>query len=179
MSPRLMASNHNTSGTMDLFMGEETVDLIEGLFLSRQEDPLVLEEKHRDTFFAATPDVRDETVARFAANRFRRTFRSLRPLCEDDPSTSDESLMPALSRRALDHKRLSMIDTGEPSSIPTAMSRSALASSRLTWICIAIQLIRQPSHPPCFKWLHRDLRHRRPAIPGITTEYMCDPAGPP
>jgi len=96
--------NHNASGVMDLFTGEETVELIEGLFLSRQEDPLVLEEKHRETFLAATPDVRDETVARFAANRFRRTFRLLRPLCEDDPSTSDESLMPALSRRSLDQK---------------------------------------------------------------------------
>jgi hypothetical protein len=58
---------------MDLFLGEETLDLIEGLFFSRQEDPLIFEDKFRDTFFAAKPDVRDETVARFAANRFRLT----------------------------------------------------------------------------------------------------------
>jgi hypothetical protein len=62
--------NHNTSGVIDLFLGEETIDLIEGVFFSRQEEPLNFEDKFRDTFFAAKPDVRDETVARFAANRF-------------------------------------------------------------------------------------------------------------
>lgn len=32
--------------------------------------------------FTPVPDVRDETVGRFAAGRFRRTYRSIRPLCE-------------------------------------------------------------------------------------------------
>jgi hypothetical protein len=98
--------NHNTSGPIDLIVGGETIDLIEGLFLSRQEEPLNFEEKFRDTFFAAKPDVRDETVARCAANRFRQTYRSLRPLCEDDPETSDESLLPDLSRDVLDSKAI-------------------------------------------------------------------------
>lgn len=104
VSATMKRINHNTSGVIDLFLGEETIDLIEGLFFSRQEEPLVFEDKFRDTFFAAKPDVRDDTVARFAANRFRRTYRSLRPLCEDNPATSDESLMPALSREFLDNK---------------------------------------------------------------------------
>src|SRR3546814_9344065 len=33
----------------------------------------------------AVPDVKDETVGRFAAGRFRKTFRSLRPLLDDRP----------------------------------------------------------------------------------------------
>jgi hypothetical protein len=98
--------NHNTSGPIDLIVGGETIDLIEGLFFSRQEEPLNFEEKFRDTFFAARPDVRDETVARFSANRFRQTYRSLRPMCEDNPETSDESLLPDLSRDVLDSKAI-------------------------------------------------------------------------
>jgi hypothetical protein len=105
VSATMKRINHNASGAMDLFIGEETVDLIESLFLSRQEDPLVLEDKYRDTLVGATPDVRDETVARFAANRFRRTYRTLRPLCEDgEELPSDQSLLPALSRASLDQK---------------------------------------------------------------------------
>ena len=37
------------------------------------------------------PDVRDETVARFGAARYRTTFRSIRPLLDDD--TLDELLL--------------------------------------------------------------------------------------
>src|SRR5208337_103020 len=104
VSATMKRINHNTSGAMDLFLGEENIDLIEGLYSSQQEDPLVFEDKFRDTFFAAKHDVRDQTVARFAANRFRRTYRSLRPMCEDTSTTSDESLLPALSRESLDNK---------------------------------------------------------------------------
>ena len=101
VSATMKRINQNTSGTIDLITGEETIDLIEGLFFGRQEEPLDFEDRFRDTFFAATPDVRDETVARFAANRFRRTFRSLRPLCEDalsasraDPTVAGSLLQP-------------------------------------------------------------------------------------
>jgi hypothetical protein len=104
VSAAMKRINHNTSGTLDLAMGQETVDLIENLFLSREDGMLDLGETHRDSSFAATPDVRDDTVARFLVNRFKKTFRSLRPLCEDDPKTSDESLLPSLSRSDLDRK---------------------------------------------------------------------------
>ena len=104
VSATMKRINHNASGTMDLVLGAETVDLVENLFLSREDGMLGLGESHRDSFFTATPDVRPETVARFLANRFKRTFRSLRPLCEDSPTSSDESLLPALSRSELDQK---------------------------------------------------------------------------
>ena len=104
VSATMKRINHNTSGTLDLTIGQETVDLIENLFLSREDGMLDLDKTHRDSFFAATPDVRDETVARFLANRFKKTFRSLRPLCEDYPRASDESLLPPLSQGELDQK---------------------------------------------------------------------------
>jgi len=104
VSATMKRINHNASGTMDLASGAETVDLVENLFLSREDGMLGLGESHRDSFFTATPDERPETVARFLANRFKRAFRSLRPLCEDNPQTSDESLLPALSRSELDQK---------------------------------------------------------------------------
>ena len=103
VSATMKRVNQNTSGAIDLIAGEETIDLIEGLFSFRQEEPLDFEDKFRDTFFAAKPDVRDETVARFAANRFRKTFRALRPLCVDDPDEG-YSLLPPLSRESLDSK---------------------------------------------------------------------------
>lgn len=98
--------NQNASGVIDLMVGEETIDLIEGLFNLREEPALDFEDRFRDTFLAAKPDIRDETVARFAANRFRRTFRSLRPLCPDAPEKSDESLLPAISHKSLDNKAI-------------------------------------------------------------------------
>lgn len=105
VSATMKRVNQNTSGVIDLIAGEETMDLIEGLFSFRQEEPLDFEDKFRDTFFAAKSDVRDETVARFAANRFRRTFRSLRPLCLDALNEPPEhSLLPALTRDSLDTK---------------------------------------------------------------------------
>lgn len=102
VSKTIQRINHNTSGAMDIFTGEETIDLIERLFFSQEEEPLDFADDFRDTFFTAKPDVRDETVARFAANRFRRTYRSLRPLCEDEQTPTDGSLLPTLSRESLD-----------------------------------------------------------------------------
>src|ERR1700722_1929244 len=81
VSAAMRRINHNTSGVIDFVVGEETVDLIDSLLSSRHEDPLDFKDNFRDTFFAAKPDVRDETVARFSANRFRQTYRSLRPMC--------------------------------------------------------------------------------------------------
>ena len=94
-------------------VGVETIDLIEGLFSMREERSLDFGDKFRDTFFAAKPDIRDETVARFAANRFRRTFRSLRPLSLDARETSDDSQLPPVSRKSLDNKALSVLPTAD------------------------------------------------------------------
>lgn len=106
VSESMKRINHNTSGAMDLFTGEETIDLIEGLFFSRLEEPIIFEDKFQDTFFAAKPDVRDETVARFSANRFRRTYRAIRPMCEDSSASAGGTLSPTITKDVLDNKAI-------------------------------------------------------------------------
>ena len=69
------------SGGFDAVGGLEILDKIQGL--TRQAEQL----KSGDALspFALVSDVRDATVMRFAAGRFRATYRSLRPLLEETP----------------------------------------------------------------------------------------------
>ena len=77
----------------DVAEGEAILDAIQGLLRSQQ----ALRRSPVDSgwAFSPVPDVREETVARFAANRFRLTYRSIRPLLEEkietDPITSTPS----------------------------------------------------------------------------------------
>ena len=73
------------SGGFDAIGGEEILDAVQGLM--RAQDAL-REEKDDGWRFSPVPDVRDEAVARFGAARYRTTFRSIRPLLDDD--TPDE-----------------------------------------------------------------------------------------
>jgi len=87
------------SGGFDAIGGEDILDAVQGLIRSQQR----YSEKRTETQgwqFSPIPDVRDASVARFAAARFRSTYRSLRPMLEerciqravDDEDDSDESL---------------------------------------------------------------------------------------
>ncbi|MBI4529621.1 MAG: RNA-directed DNA polymerase [Deltaproteobacteria bacterium] len=69
------------SGGFDAIGGEEILDSIQGLIRSQQA--LSQETDDSGWRFSPLPDVRDETVARFAAGRFRTTYRSIRPLLEE------------------------------------------------------------------------------------------------
>ena len=69
------------SGGFDAIGGEEILDSIQGLMRSQQA--LSDQQEESGWLFSPLPDVRDETVVRFAAARFRTTFRSIRPLLED------------------------------------------------------------------------------------------------
>jgi hypothetical protein len=72
------------SGGFDAIGGEEILLAIQGLVLSQKR--LGQEPVMQGWRYSPVPDVRDETVMRFAAGRFRSTFRSLRPLLEEaDP----------------------------------------------------------------------------------------------
>ncbi|MCD0458649.1 RNA-directed DNA polymerase [Roseiconus lacunae] len=73
--------NENTSGVMDVFLGGETLDLVEGLFYSTGSTRLNPGNRFQGTVLDLEPDVREQTVSRFAANRFRMIFRTLRPMC--------------------------------------------------------------------------------------------------
>ena len=98
------------SGGFDAVGGEEILDAIQGLSQSQERYSKDRTEE-QGWVLAPVPDVRDETVARFAAARYRSTYRSLRPLLEDrghpdkaggqnDSDDSDESSSTRSSRAA-------------------------------------------------------------------------------
>jgi len=79
------------SGGFDAIGGEDILNAVQGLIQSQQR----YSEQRIDGqswAFAPVTDVRDATVERFAAARFRSTYRSLRPLLADrvDPESSPE-----------------------------------------------------------------------------------------
>ena len=99
------------SGGFDALGGEEILDSIQGLMRVQEALNVGDDSGWR---LSPVPDVRDETVARFGAARYRTTFRSIRPLLEDDDTPDEESevgsgdtppggrLRVARTRRALD-----------------------------------------------------------------------------
>ena len=74
------------SGGFDALAGEEILDAIQGLMRAQEVLSVGDDSGWR---FSPVPDVRDETVARFGAARFRTTFRSIRPLFQDDDETEE------------------------------------------------------------------------------------------
>ena len=75
------------SGGFDALGGEEILDAIQGLMRAQEALSIGDDSGWR---LSPVPDVRDDTVARFGAARYRTTFRSIRPLLQDD-DTPDES----------------------------------------------------------------------------------------
>ena len=75
------------SGGFDALGGEEILDAIQGLMRAQQGLSAGDDSGWR---FSPVPDVRDDTVARFGAARYRTTYRSIRPLLQYD-ETPDES----------------------------------------------------------------------------------------
>jgi hypothetical protein len=74
------------SGGFDAIGGKEIIDAVQGLIRSQQRYSEQRTEG-QGWSFSPVPDVRDTTVARFAAARFRSTYRSLRPLLPDHGDT--------------------------------------------------------------------------------------------
>ena len=69
------------SGGFDALAGEEILEAIQGLM--RAQEALSVGDAS-GWRLSPVPDVRDETVARFSAARYRITYRSIRPLLYDD-----------------------------------------------------------------------------------------------
>jgi hypothetical protein len=86
-SAKMIRIQSAVSGGFDAIGGEEVLDAIQGLM--RSQDNLSLGAEDDGWVLSPLPDVRDETVARFAAARFRTTFRSIRPLLEDPEALDD------------------------------------------------------------------------------------------
>lgn len=85
-SDRMERIQSAVSGGFDVAGGEQILDAIQGLVRSQQALRREPTESIRSLY--PLPDVRDESVARFAAARFRTTYRSIRPLL-DEVSHSD------------------------------------------------------------------------------------------
>lgn len=91
-SRKMRRIDRGISGGFDAIAGGEILDAVQGLVRSQQRSL----ERHTEGegwSFSPVPDVRNATVARFAAWRFRSTYRSLRPLLadrEDAPVTGAE-----------------------------------------------------------------------------------------
>ena len=74
------------SGGFDALGGEEILGAIQGLMRTQESHSIEDDSGWR---LSPVPDVRDETVARFGAARYRTTFRSIRPLLQDDDAPGD------------------------------------------------------------------------------------------
>lgn len=85
-STRMKRIQTAVSAGFDALGGEEILDSIQSL-MRAQEALNVAEESGWP--LTPVPDVRDDTVARFAAARFRTAFRSIRPLLEDNGRTEE------------------------------------------------------------------------------------------
>ena len=72
------------SGGFDAIAGQDILDAVRDLM--RSQEALSRGADETGWRFSPLPDVRDETVARFAAARFRTTYRSIRPLLEEESS---------------------------------------------------------------------------------------------
>ena len=91
----------DASGVFDMLHGIELIAAIEGFFHTqkRYSTETKPEDVGRTGLLVGLSDMRDDTAARFAAGRFRQTFRSLRPILEGDnqgvgqaiPVTEEES----------------------------------------------------------------------------------------
>ena len=69
------------SGGFDAATGDEILAAIQALMRSQE---MLTQPDEVDWRMAPVADVRDATLARFAAGRFRSTFRSIRPLLQDE-----------------------------------------------------------------------------------------------
>lgn len=80
-SRKMERIQRSISGGFDAILGEEILDSIDGLIRSQSR---LSEPQKKDSYLALSPvtDVGDDTVARFAAGRYRKTVRSLRPLLD-------------------------------------------------------------------------------------------------
>lgn len=98
------------SGGFDVRSGEEIIQAIQGLIRVQEDLNVRLESGWS---LSPVPDVRDETVVRFAAARYRTTFRSIRPLLPEDGTVKElqdfeselsqpESLQKVQTRQQLD-----------------------------------------------------------------------------
>lgn len=108
---------NSVSGTFDAHKGCEIINAIEGFFhtqykYSQQENEYNRLNKRQENnrLLVGISDMRDDTATRFAANKFRRVYRSLRPLVgtdnifESNPEKSDILSDSLMTKQQLDER---------------------------------------------------------------------------
>jgi len=83
------------SGVFDMLHGTELIGAIEGFFHTQKRYSTENEGaiSGKTNLLVGMSDMRDDTAARFAAGRFRRTFRSLRPMLEREHTGIGQSVL--------------------------------------------------------------------------------------
>ena len=102
-SKKMERIQRQISGGMDAERAQAVLDSINGLVSSQRH--YSGHDGKEGWSLAPVPDVRDATVERFAAARFRRTFRSLRPLLVGPEAGADEeqlALLPGTTQSDID-----------------------------------------------------------------------------
>lgn len=93
-SHRMNRIQEGISGGFDAIEGAEILTAIEALISSQRrfEEPIP---QGQHWAWSIVPDTNDGTVKRFAAGRYRKTYRSIRPLLESrvDPDSDDLSIV--------------------------------------------------------------------------------------
>jgi len=100
---------NDISGTFDMLHGTELIGAIEGFFYTQKRYSQNKSQSQDSGLLVGMSDLRDDTASRFAAGRFRRTFRSLRPLleeesCENTDNTAKKRNKLILSKEQLDER---------------------------------------------------------------------------
>ena len=109
------------SGGFDAMEGERILDTVQSLIKS--QPAAFAEDDDSKWYLTPIPDVRDDTLARFCAGRFRTTYRSLRPLLDGADGQASGERASSRSQRQLDDQArsfaLTLIDrwVSDPSNI--------------------------------------------------------------
>ena len=105
-SERMKRVQEAVSGPFGIAEGWVLLDMIQGLVRSQQDLGRTQSDSGWD--FSPKSDVREERVARFAANRFRTTYRFIRPLFEDRRSAGESGKTDGESGEADSESELSL-----------------------------------------------------------------------
>ncbi|QDT48911.1 Reverse transcriptase (RNA-dependent DNA polymerase) [Symmachiella dynata] len=103
----MQSVNTNVSGPLDVETARHALEMLDGLLAvsnSRKNQPTPEGTGHDELLkrvLAVEPDVRNDTLERFVAHRWRRVYRSLRVMAEDE-NVSDSTMN--VGRRLLDQR---------------------------------------------------------------------------
>lgn len=105
VSDRLRIVQANISGPLDVPTARDTLGMLDALLTTKADTAPEFPEnsdlgRQLSAIFGVQLDVRDDTLARFSANRWRTAYRALRPLTEPDPASPTEPSSISLDNRA-------------------------------------------------------------------------------